>query len=47
MKIIIKKVKPESVARILDVIRQNRVEGSEIIPSNWHEGIEVHPDDPE
>lgn len=46
MKIIINKVTPKDVARILDAIRQNRVEGG-LVPSNWYEGIEIHPDDQE
>ena len=43
MEIVIKRVCPEHVAQLLDAIRQHRIPGG-IQPSNWYEGIEVHPD---
>jgi len=45
MKIVINHVKPEHVAYILDKIRQNRVPNTSTQPSNWYEGIEIHPDE--
>lgn len=45
MKIIIKHIKPENVARLLDVIRLNLVPDSEMVPSNWYTLVEVQKDD--